>query len=76
MSDAKLTADLCRLTAGFNEFDIPGKFIRERIRVIGGRLNDSGGIQAMRGAYYQAKRENPYASIIQAYWDGIGDWRW
>lgn len=48
-------------------------------RVLGmsaARLYALGGEALMREAYYDAKAENPAVTVIQAYWDGIGGWRW
>ena len=55
--------------------DIP-KSQQARCRVIGTKLNALGGEALMREAYYDAKAANQAATVVQAYWDGIGDWRW
>jgi hypothetical protein len=45
-------------------------------RAIGIRLDELGGFEAMEGAYNHAITRNPCASVVQAYWDNIGEWRW
>jgi hypothetical protein len=35
-----------------------------------------GGIAAMREAYYAATGQNRAATIVAAYFDGIGEWQW
>jgi hypothetical protein len=55
--------------------DIP-KSQQYECREIGRKLNDAGGMRLMTEAYYDARGANPAASTVQAYWDGVGDWRW
>lgn len=71
-----LTEQLCELTSRWTEYeDIPGSQ-KSECRQIGEKLNDLGGISAMRDAYYEAKGRNRAASSIQPFWDGVGEWRW
>ena len=46
---------------------------KARIREIGESLNEAGGMELMRAAYYDIKGRGPYFS--EDIWDGIGDWR-
>jgi len=43
---------------------------------IGKRIHALGKEALMRDAYYHATERNRAASVIAAYWDDIGDWRW
>ena len=71
-----LVEQLCELTSRWNDFeDIPESQQRE-CRKIGEGIHAEGGKQAMIAAYYEAKARNPHVHVIQAYWDGVGDWRW
>lgn len=71
-----LTEQLCDLTKRWNETDlVPGSQQKECTE-IGRKLDKLGGMTAMQDAYYAAKGQNRCASIVQAYFDGIGDWRW
>lgn len=71
-----LTEQLCSLTERWTIYeDIPGSQQAE-CREIGKKLNELGGVSAMRDAYYEAKGRNAAASSIQPFWDGVGDWRW
>ncbi len=71
-----LVRQLIELTRQWNEHDLVPKAQQEKCREIGLALNASGGMALMQGAYYEARARNRSASVIQAYWDGIGDWRW
>ena len=67
---------LVALTRNWNDYeDIPVSQQRE-CTAIGKKLHAEGGEKLMRAAYYHAKAANPEVHVIQAYWDGIGDWRW
>lgn len=73
---AGLFTQLRELTSRWNDYeDIPRSQQRECQR-IGEALNLLGGTKLMREAYYYAKGHNNSVHVIQAYWDGIGDWRW
>jgi hypothetical protein len=71
-----LFAELRRVTAMWNGYDDIPKSQQGLCRAIGLRLHALGGEDLMREAYYDAKAANPDVHVIQAYWDGIGDWRW
>lgn len=73
---AELLAELRCLTKFWTIYeDIPVSQQRQ-CREIGRKLNELDGYPLMREAYYDAKGENPAASVIAAYWDGIGGWQW
>ena len=67
---------LCEIVSDWNEFDVPHPGLISFCKVIGAWLNEYGGMDAMIEAYYAAKAVNRCASVVQTYWDGIGDWRW
>lgn len=70
------TKQLLDLTKRWNQFeDIPRSQQLECAN-IGKALNAQGGMDAMRTAYYEATAKNRAASVIAAYWHGIGDWQW
>lgn len=69
-------AQLCELTKRWTIYEDIPKSQQHECREIGTRLWSLGGMNAMTQAYYAAKAENPAAITVQAYWDGIGDWRW
>ena len=41
---------------------------------IGKAFYDIGGERLMRDAYYNARARNRAASVLNLYWNGIGDW--
>ena len=71
-----LFAQLRELTKRWNEHEDIPKSQQYECREIGRKLNALGGMQLMVDAYYDARAHNRAASTVQAYWDGIGDWRW
>lgn len=71
-----LTDELVNLTQFWNDYEDIPKSQQRLCQDIGRRLHDAGGFRYMTDAYYHAKARNRYASTIQAYWDGIGNWRW
>lgn len=71
-----LFKELVALSAEWNEHDLVPEAQKAQCRAIGQQLNTLGGMELMQGAYYHAKGRNRCASMIQAYWDGIGEWRW
>jgi hypothetical protein len=74
MSD--LFEKLKDLTKRWNAYeDVPGSQQAE-CRDLGKKLHAAGGMPLMREAYYEATAENRAASVIAAYWDGVGDWVW
>ena len=72
----ELFARLRALTRNWNDFEDIPRSQQLECTAIGKELNDLGGTALMREAYYDAKASNPHVHVIQAYWDGIGDWRW
>lgn len=76
MSEQSAIEQLCDLTKRWTTYeDIPMSQQRE-CRTIGRVIHSLGQEPLMREAYYTAKGLNPAASVIAAYWDGIGEWRW
>jgi len=72
----ELFAQLAELTKRWTSFeDIPVSQQRE-CRDLGRKLHALGAEPLMREAYYHAHAQNRAASILAAYWDGIGEWRW
>lgn len=79
MSEARkseLFARLHKCSRGWNQEDLVPDHQKRECRRIGEALNGIGGMDLMQEAYYHAKGENPNVHVIQAFWDGIGDWRW
>lgn len=75
-NQTQLFEQLRALTRNWNTYDdIPESQQKECIQ-IGKRLHALGGEGLMRDAYYDAKAANVAVTVIQAYWDGIGEWRW
>lgn len=72
----ELTSRLIEVSSGWNPHDLVPREQQTKCREIGEKLNEVGGMIAMQEAYYEAKARNRCASVIQAYWDNIGDWRW
>jgi hypothetical protein len=71
-----LFAQLRDLTKRWNIYeDIPESQQKE-CRSIGRKLHALGREPLMREAYYDATGDNRAASVLAAYWDGIGDWQW
>ena len=73
MSDVDRLVDL---TKRWNSFEDVPRSQQLECREIGKRINNHGGLVAMQEAYQTARTHNRYAYVIQAYWYGIGDWRW
>lgn len=71
-----LTARLCRMVEPWTTDGLHSTTTKAICRRIGMQINEIGGKPAMITAYYDAKAVNRCASVIQAYWDGIGDWQW
>lgn len=75
-ADWTLVEHLCDLTKRWNiHEDIP-RSQQIECREIGKRLNEAGGFALMQDAYREARSRNRAVSVVQAYWDGVGDWRW
>ena len=66
---------LVELTQHWNEHDPVSAIQQKRAHDLGVALNEFGGKDEMLSAYYRAKAFNRCASVLQYYWDGIGDWR-
>jgi hypothetical protein len=47
-----------------------------RAKAIGRELYELGGESLMEMAYYHATGANRAATVLSAFWDGIGGWRW
>ena len=73
---ALLFEQLRDLTKRWNDHEDIPRSQQLECAAIGRKLNQAGGINLMRDAYYHAKGHNNSVHVIQAYWDGIGDWRW
>lgn len=72
----QLFTQLLDLTKRWNESEDIPRSQQLECADIGRKLNAMGGISLMREAYYYAKRPNRAASVIAAYWHGVGDWQW
>ncbi len=64
------------LTKRWNRYEDIPESQRSECRNIGTQLHSLGRERLMRIAYYDAKEANPEVHTIQAFWDGIGEWRW
>ena len=71
-----LTDQLCELTKRWTIFEDVPRSQQLKCRAIGRELYALGGEPAMRAAYYEATGRNRAGTVIVAYFDGIGDWRW
>ena len=72
----ELFAQLCELTKFWNDHEDVPKSQQIKCREIGKQLHALGGTALMRDAYYDARCHNRACIVVQAYSDGIGDWRW
>ena len=55
--------------------DQAGEAPRERIRMIGTRLESAGGVELMLAAHALFSKERPRAKrLVEEAWDGIGAW--
>lgn len=72
----ELTLRLIALTAEWNEHEDVPKSQQYKCRAIGEALHELGGMDMMVEAYRDVHRLNRAATVVQAYWDGIGDWQW
>jgi hypothetical protein len=76
-SATRLIVELCDVTRDWDRHQKLLPLEQEvRARAIGMELYQLGGEALMQDAYYEAHAMNPAASIVQALWDGIGEWRW
>jgi hypothetical protein len=71
-----LILELENMVRDWNQQDLIPAPQEARCRAIGKRLHEIDGEPAMRRAYRDARLVNLCASVLAAYWDGIGDWRW
>lgn len=71
-----LTDELVNLTQYWNDHEDIPRSQQKICRQIGEKLHAAGGFRYMTDAYYNAKARNRHVHVIQAYWDGVGDWRW
>lgn len=71
-----LINQLIDLTKRWNSYEDVPKSQQAECRKIGQQLHATGGEALMRAAYYSARDYNRDVHVIQAYWDGIGNWRW
>lgn len=76
MSATSAIDQLCELTKRWNEYEDIPKSQQNECRAIGLAIYELGQEPLMREAYYTAKSLNRAASVVAAYWDGIGEWRW
>ncbi len=76
MSDQSVIDQLCELTKRWTAYEDIPKSQQAECRNIGRVLHAIGEETLMREAYYTAKAQNPAASVVAAYWDGIGVWQW
>jgi hypothetical protein len=67
---------LAAITDNWTEHEDVPRSQQLAVKEIGRNLYDLGKEGLMREAYYHAKGSNRAASIVQAYWHGIGDWQW
>ena len=75
-SHRKLIDDLISLTQNWNDYEDVPTAQKLECRILGEKLHKEGGKALMRNAYYEAKDANRSCTVVQAYWDGIGEWRW
>lgn len=75
-SKRELFMRLCAVTRKWNQTDAVPDYQQKECGEIGVLLHAMGGEALMREAYYMAKNLNQYVCVIQAYWDGIGEWQW
>ena len=73
---AETIEQLCELTKRWTAHEDIPKSQQHECRTLGRELHKRGGESLMREAFYVARGRNPAASVIQCYWDNIGDWRW
>ena len=74
--ETTLFAELRNLTQFWNAHEDVPKSQQIECRKIGERINAKGGQALMVKAYYDAKSANRHVAVIQAYWNGVGDWVW
>ena len=74
MNKDDLFSSLGRLVEDWTPHEDIRKSERYLATEIGRRLYKLGGEGLMRDAYYHARDINRCASILNLYWDGIGDW--
>jgi hypothetical protein len=76
MSQQSAIDQLCELTKRWNIYEDVPKSQQAECRAIGLVIYELGQEPLMREAYYTAKGLNKAASVVAAYWDGIGGWQW
>jgi hypothetical protein len=67
---------LLTLTRDWNAFDLVDEQVKQECRLIGEELDKLGGYDLMLYAYRTARAANKCSTAVQAYWDGVGAWRW
>lgn len=71
-----LFKQLHELTSRWNTFEDVPRSQQLECTAIGKKLHAAGGEALMRDAYYDVTGQNRAASVIAAYWHGIGEWQW
>jgi hypothetical protein len=67
---------LCELTKRWTAHEDIPRSQQLECTDIGKRIHALGKEALMRDAYYHVTRPNRAASVVAAYWHGIGDWQW
>lgn len=75
-ANRSLASQLVALTKGWGAHTLVPDAEKNRAVEIGVALHAAGGKALMRAAYFSAKAVNRHATVLSAYWGGIGDWRW
>ena len=71
-----LVEQLCDLTKRWTPHEDVRKSEQSECIVIGRAIYATGGHQAMVDACREAHARNSAASVVAAFWHGIGDWQW
>lgn len=71
------TARLLELARAWNDHDPIPDGHKAEVKAIGEQLHGKGGWPLMSKVYENVRKRSTVDScLIEAWWDGVGDWRW
>jgi hypothetical protein len=76
LAEEDVTDRLLELTKTWTHFEDVRRTEQEECKRLGKRLNELGGQPLMVQVCREVHAANPAASVLAAYWEGIGDWQW
>jgi hypothetical protein len=76
LTEEDVTDRLLEITKTWTHYEDIRRTEQEECKRLGKQLNEIGGYPLMLRICREVHAANPAASVLAAYWDGIGDWQW